>query len=270
MLLCQRDGQVTSFLITIQHRIFMRFTLFKAAGLLACTIAICSCNKTKSDESTLRGHYINQSFLESSKDSVPGTINTYCYELDFVSDDSVKVFYGFEEAMLAYAKSGKKYAIKAVFQDKDLLFSISEDHKLMLEDSVWKQSDTHSVFQKADSTSSGQWNFPAKLNEVMIARSYEIFEKGKATGQKVTFSPDGKVTGLGDFTSYEVCFSGDCVGEVHPVSNNITLSSGSINSVYAFQYNPAESILNIYNIEAPIPDIKGERAIKTVAYELHY
>lgn len=245
---------------------------FRFCALLICTAIVYGCNDKSSDtaEVALRGHYINQSFLDVVEDSIPGLINTYCFELNFLSDDSVKVFYGFEEATLTYTKSGKKYAIKKAFQDKDLLFSVDESKKLILEDSVWKQSNENSLFDKVASPSSGQWVFPSVLNEKMIAGSYEIYEKGKATGKKVSFSAEGKVTGIGDFKSFELCFSGDCVGEVHPVSNNITFRSEAANAVYAFQFNSAKKILNIYNIEAPIKDIKGERGIKDIAYELHY
>ncbi|SKB57806.1 hypothetical protein [Dyadobacter psychrophilus] len=246
--------------------------LFRFCALLVCTALIHGCNdkNNKTDEAALRGHYINQSFLDVVEDSIPGLINTYCYELDFVGDDSVKIFYGFEEAMLSYAKSGKKYAIKKALQDKDLLFSIDESKKLILEDSTWKQSNENSSFAKVASPSGAKWIFPTVLNEKMLAGSYEIFEKGKATGKKVSFSAEGKVTGIGDFESFELCFSGDCVGEVHPILNNLTLHSETANAVYAFQFNPAKKILSIYNIEAPIKDIKGERGIKDIAYELHY
>jgi len=246
--------------------------LLKFSAALISIVAIDGCNKenTKTDEVVLRGHYINQSFLDVVEDSIPGLINTYCYELDFVSDDSVKVFYGFEEAMLPYAKSGDKYAIKKALQDKDLLFSIDESKKLILEDSAWTQSNKNSFFAQVAAPSGTEWIFPTALNEKMVAGSYQIFEKGKATGRKVSFSAEGKVTGIGDFKSFELCFSGDCVGEVHPVSNNITLHAEAGSATYAFQFNTAKKILNLYNIEAPIQDIKGERGIKNVAYELHY
>lgn len=242
-----------------------------AAGLLICAALLHSCNseESKTEEIPLRGHYVNQSFLNIVEDSIPGKINTYCYELDFISDDSVGVFYGFEEATLAYTKSGDKYAIKKALQDKDLIFSINESKKLILEDSSWKQSRENSTFERIAEASGGRWNFPSILNEKMVAGSYEIFKKGKATGKKVTFSGEGKVTGMEPFTAFELCFSGDCVGEVHPVSNNITFT-GPKSATYAFQFNTAKKILNLYNIEAPIKDIKGERGIKDVAYELHY
>lgn len=245
---------------------------FKFRALLICIAAICGCNteNAKTDEVILRGHYLNQSFLDVVEDSIPGLINTYCYELDFISDDSVKVFYGFEETMLPYAKSGKKYAIKNALQDKDLLFSLDESKKLILEDSAWKQSNENSLFAKVAAPSGAKWIFPTALNEKMVAGSYQIFEKGKATGRKVSFSAEGKVAGIGDFKSFELCFSGDCVREVHPVSNNITLHSEAATAIYAFQFNTAKKILNLYNIEAPIKDIKGERGIKNIAYELHY
>ncbi|MCE7065509.1 hypothetical protein [Dyadobacter sp. CY326] len=250
----------------------MKFTPFyPCCALFLFSNVIMSCSKKQDEAIPLSGHYVNETFLETAKDSIPGTINTYCYDVDFVSADSVKVFYGFEEAMLAYAKSGKKYAIKKALQDKDLLFSIDENQRLVLEDSAWKQSKENSVFAKNNASAAGEWHFPEQLNATMIARSYEIFEKGKATGKKVVFDANGKVTGLNDFTMYELCFSGDCVGEVHPISNNITFTSPSNSgTTYAFQFNKEKKILNIYNIEAPIQDIKGERGIKDVAFELHY
>lgn len=251
----------------------MKFTpLSQLFGLLGCACIAMSCSRTEKPENdTLSGHYFNQTFLGTAIDSVPGLINTYCYELNFVSPDSVKVYYGFEEATLSYTKSGKKFAIKKALQDKDLLFSIDETDKLILEDSAWKQNDQNSTFVKSSSGASGQWEFPSMLNARMLAGSYEVFENGKLTGKKVVFDKNGTLTGLKDFTAYELCFSGDCVGEVNPISNNLTLSSAANSgTTYAFQFNRAKRILNIYNIEAPIKDIKGERAIKDVAFELHY
>jgi hypothetical protein len=251
----------------------MKFTPFiQLLAVLGCVFTAAGCNRNERHEAEpLSGHYVNQTFLGTAIDSVPGLINTYCYEMDFVGPDSVKIFYGFEEATLSYEKSGNKYAVKKALQDKDLMFSIDDTDKLVLEDSSWKQNNENSTFIKLASTARGQWQFPALLNARMVAGSYEMFEKNKPTGQKVIFDKNGTVTGLRDFTSYELCFSGDCVGEVHPISNNITLSSATNSgSTYAFQFNRVKRILNIYNIEAPIKDIKGERGIKDIAFELHY
>jgi hypothetical protein len=248
---------------------YMRITPFLTFNTLTFSIALLSfgCSKEKPVTTGLDGHYINRTFLEASRDSVPGLIGNYCHELNFVSKDSVLIFYGFEEALFSYEKSGDKYLIKNGLRDKDMPFSIDRYHHLILEDSSWTKSNVNSIFTKSIPPANVKWSFVTELNKMMIAGSYTLFDGEMPTKSQVTLSPDGRVDGLADFTNYELCFSGDCVYEVTPVSNNITFSNGKDSSVvFAVKFGQ-RTRFKLYNIEKPAEDIKGEREIKDLAFD---
>lgn len=225
-------------------------------------------NSNTEKEDLLTGKFVNQTFLQQIPDSIPGIVSAYCYEMDFISGDSVRILYGFEEATLAYKKKGSHFEIVKAMQDKDLAFKVNDDGTLTMSDSSWNRSHKNSVFTKSENTAAG-WNFEEYLNKKMIADAYTIFKNDKPTSQKVTFEANGKVTGLDNFTSYNICYSGDCVGETYPVSNSVTLvDENKVETVFAFVISQKTRTLKINRIEEPIPDIKGERAVKELMYDL--
>lgn len=234
---------------------------------LSILLLTLSCTREKPETTGLVGHYINRTFLEASRDSVPGLVGNYCHELNFVSKDSVLIFYGFEEAMLGYEKSGNKYLIKNALRDKDMSFFVDPYHNLVLQDSSWTKLHVNSIFTKSYPDVTQKWSFETELNKTLIAGSYTLFEKDLPTPTQVTLSPDGRVDGLADFTNYELCFSGDCVGEVTPISNNITFTNSKDSSVvYAVKFGQKKRF-KLYNIEKPEEDIKGEREIIDLAFD---
>jgi hypothetical protein len=228
----------------------------------------CNRAKEKTTDPTLSGHFINETFLAAIPDSIPGLVPAYCYELNF-TNDSVQVFFGFEEATFAYEKEGDSYRIRKAMQDQDMPFKVNNDETITLVDTAWTKSPTASSFRKTSKGDRQKWRFEHDLNQQMIAGNYTLYKNGQSTPQKVSFQPDGTVSGLDPYTTYTLCYSGDCVGEIDPISNNITLTTpGKQSTMYAFVKNIEQKKITIHPIEAPIKDMKGERAIKGVAFDL--
>ena len=235
-------------------------------SLFLFSLLAAGCSRNNDDENTkITGRYINETFLGSVSDSIPGLIPVYCYEMNFSNADSVDILYGFEQARLAYKKSGDKYLLVKALKDKDMIFTLNDDHTITLIDSAWNGANKNSQFE----TAKGDTDFINSLNQQMIAGEYNLFRSGKFEAQKVIFSANGTVKGLENFTSYTICYSGDCVGEIYPISNSITLSNDKKETVtFALKKDNARKTLGIYHIEAPVQDIKGERAIKGIAFDL--
>ena len=244
--------------------------IYQIAILSVTGFLFLSCNKTKDDTPVLSGKFVNQTYLQQIPDSIPGLVSAYCYEMNFISSDSVKILYGFEDATLGYKREGSHYVLLNALQNNDIPFEINENGTITLADSSWNASHENSVFSKS-TISGNDWDFANYLNQRMIAGEYNLLKKDQTVSQKVEFHPNGTVTGLENFTSYIVCYSGDCVQETYPVANNITFTNDKKETfVYAFNLERKNKILKIYNVENPVPDIKGQRAIKELAFELRF
>lgn len=228
------------------------------------------CNKDNENSDTgLSGKFVNETFLKQTADSIPGLIPVYCYELNFSSKDSVDILYGFEQSRLAYKKDGKKYLLVHALQNKDMSFTINEDKTITLVDSAWNGVTRNSTFKESTLQTEQKWDFENHLNQQMISGEYSLFKSNKQSDQKVTFNTDGSVTGLENFKRYNLCYSGDCVGEIYPISNSITFSNDKKEVfTYAFKIDKTRKNLGIYQIEGAVKDIKGERAVKELAFDL--
>lgn len=236
---------------------------------------LCSLSVKKTYSQTgdnITGRFINQSFLNKVPDEITAEIPFYCLEINFTGSDSAEFYNGFEEFKLEYKKLDGNYVFTGAMQGKDLPFVLNADGNIILFDSMWTGIPALSEFTKVgedDYTSNNKWVFEKYLNEKMIAGDYLLYEKNKAAGQKISFTSDGLVTGLKDFTAYSICFSGDCTTETSPVSNTITFknSSGS-STTYSFSFDNENNSIVFYNIAEPVTDIKGEREIKDLSFEL--
>jgi hypothetical protein len=237
------------------------------AGLV--TFSLIACNNTdKKDGHTLSGRFVNDTFLEAVPDTIPAMIPAYCFELDFIGD-SVKINFGFEEATFAYKKEGDIYWIVKAMQDQDMPFTMNGDQTITLVDTAWTRSLTTSKFIKVNEDAGRTWTFETYLNKQMISGDYIVFEKGQPTTRKLSFTSDGTVVGMEPYTAYSVCYSGDCVEETYPISNNISFTTpDKKRATYAFVKKRKDNTLTLYHIEEPQKDIKGERAIKQLAFDL--
>lgn len=248
----------------------MKSLQFTIQGILLSISFLTGCNKeNESNYAGLSGKFVNDTFLRQTADSIPGLIPVYCYELNFISKDSVDILYGFEQSRLAYKKDGKNYLLVHALQDKDMSFTVNTDKTITLVDSAWNGVTRNSTFKESTLSTEQKWDFENHLNQLMIAGAYSLFKGNKQSDEKVTFSLDGSVTGLENFKRYNLCYSGDCVGEIYPISNSITFSNEKKEVfTYAFKTDKSKKTLSIYQIEGPVKDIKGERAIKDLAFDL--
>ncbi|MEO6686813.1 MAG: hypothetical protein ABIN24_12655 [Dyadobacter sp.] len=248
----------------------MKSTQFTISGILLSFVFLTSCTKENESSYTgLSGKFVNETFLKQAADSIPGLIPVYCYELNFSSKDSVDILYGFEQSRLAYKKDGKKYLLVHALQEKDMSFTVNADKTITLVDSAWNGVTHNSTFKESTLATEQKWDFENHLNQQMIAGEYFLFKGEKQSEQKVNLNVDGSVTGLENFKRYNLCYSGDCVGEIYPISNSITFSNDKKEVfTYAFKTDKTEKKLSIYQIEGPVKDIKGERAIKELAFDL--
>ncbi|MDQ3022419.1 MAG: hypothetical protein M3R36_17910 [Bacteroidota bacterium] len=218
----------------------------------------------------INGRYINETYLDQIPDSIPGLVAAYCLEMNFHNSDSVEIFNGFEEYKLAYKKDGNKYLLINASRGKDFTFVLNVEGSILLIDSAWTGNSVNSTFikTKLNSRYGSKWIFDQYVNEKIIAGDYTLFENDSSVNQTVSFMPDGTVTGLENYSTYMVRYSGDCVGETNPVSNTITLKSNDgRNDTYAFIIDRKNNLLSIYEIAPPVEDIKGEREILNLKFD---
>lgn len=255
----------------------------KAGQCLVCLLMclpFVNCGNPKSNKPVvntgIKGRFVNQTFLQQVPDSIAGTIQAYCYEMNFVSPDSVVINYGFEEGTLAYKQEGDHYRLIGA-----LPFILNTDGSITLKDSIWVvRGDTiwtgaplNSKFIKAPDSKGQEWVFDQYLNERMIAGIYQLYKEGKPIESKVIFNKDGSVSGLENYIAYSICYSGDCVGETEKLYNLISFNTNE-NAVkaYAFEIDKNKTI-SFYNIGPSLKDVagndlKGGKAIEEKVFEL--
>ena len=215
----------------------------------------------------ISGKFINKTFLDQTAEKIPGNIPVYCFQMNFYSPDSVDISFGFEKANYAYKKVGENFSIVNAYQGKDMLFILNPDNSITLIDSVWTGIPSNSLFVNVNSDD--PWAFDIYLNNKMIAGEYFYYREDKFTGKRITFHPDGLITGMEGFNRYSICYSGDCIGETKTPSNIVYLiNSDGAESVYAFTKNKDDGALSIYELGPQIKDIKGERTIEGKVFDL--
>ena len=217
----------------------------------------------------IKGRFINNTFLRKNSDTIPGGVPFYCTEINFISADSAGISDGFEDYKLAYKYDGNKYLLlKATFKG-NMPFSFNRDSTITLVDSAWTCISTGSEFKKVTEAGEKIKNFNYFLNEQMIAGNYLIYKANRPSRQNVVFSADGLVTGLENFHTYTICYSGDCVGETLLPSYIISFKSNNdCITDYAVKIDKKNKTLGIYIIGTPIKDIIGERAIENRIFDL--
>ncbi len=220
----------------------------------------------------ISGRYINMTFLEQLPEKIPGTIPFYCLEINFTDNDSAEIFNGFEEFKLAYGKGDQRHVFMKAVQGNDLHFIFNDSGNILLIDSAWTGLNINSEFRRVSEDeygSSHKWFFEKYLNEKMLAGDYILSDKSKSSGELIVLTSDGKVTGLRNYSAYSICYSGDCTEETFPVSNTIafTNDNGAV-TVYSFTFNSEKNSVIFRKLSEPVPDIKGEREIQDIAFEL--
>lgn len=251
--------------------------VFFILAFLTITI-VSNCSLDKSNEQTqtvLSGRYINETFLQQLPDSIAGSIPSYCYELNFIADDSVRVFYGFEQGTLLYKnKSDGQFALLSAVGDNDIAFTLNSDSTITLHDSTWIGVPLNSKFKKVPDQSDSKWVFTQYLNERMITGHYLLHTDGQTIDNDVVFKANGELVGLLDYDSYAICFSGDCVNETALPNNIIYLYSNSgKRDSYVFKIDQNENKIAFHELTPPIFDaegnpLKGGRTVGKLKFDL--
>lgn len=239
---------------------------------LSAGILISSCAEKKStvtQNEGISGRYINKTVLDQTTNLLKGTVPEYCFELNFISNNSVSVFYGFEETKLGYKKDGDQYKLLKASRYGDMSFVLNNDGSISLKDSLWTKIPSASTFIKVRKINGKKWVFDYYLNDQLIAGAYSLYDQNKATGQKVVFTPNGNINGLSNYKKYSLCYSGDCVGITQPASNIITMVSSDLKKEdFSFTIDKNKNRLKIFKLGEPIKDIKGEISIKEMIFDL--
>ena len=275
------------------YSLYSLCVLFIGIQLSACTNrGSSSVNKI----TTISGRYVNYTFLDQIRNSIIGHIDVSCYEMNFISADSVAFNWnGWEEGYkCAYKKEGDHYRLftRAFGADNDLLFTLNQDGSIVLADSTMMRRSLNSVFRHVDSEVSLDY----LINQKTIAGTYTLFKNDEPTKVKVVFMPNGKVVGLEKFTRYSICYAGDCVQMPLTFSNVIDLypdnyrehvhkesylsdSGEVVHGLSTSIENPAtmcaftlednnEKIVKIYRLGNSPKDTKGDMPIKELLFDL--
>lgn len=260
------------------QRISIYLTVYIAGFLMTS----CNSNNRTRPATGISGRYINETFLQQVPDSVAGSIQGYCYEMNFISVDSVMINYGFEQSTLAYQrKNAHNYVLLAANQSNDLNFTLNEDSTITLHDSAWVKVDTswvgaplNSEFRKVPDVSGSTWAFERYLNEKFIAGSYSLYLEERPSSEEVVFRANGEVTGLAEYNTYTICFSGDCVEETETPQNIISLGgTGDIEDSYVFKVNSQNNRIAFYALGDQLKNadgelMKGGRNVGKLVFEL--
>lgn len=232
--------------------------------LLLCSIVTIQCslpqtNQNGKNKPALSGTFYNHSFIEWMKDSIPGTMPYYCLSLTFSPSDSIEIDNGIETFSLPFVISGNSGMIPGAYQTpggiKDINFIIINDTTLSLLDTALTYHSKGSEFIKNGSS------FQSLVNDATISGYYQNI-KSNLSNPRVQFTRDGHVIGLAPYTTYEVCYAGDCLDEPLIPARVITLNAPDEATDFVYKFDQQKELLSLFNLEAAKPDIQGERKVK--------
>jgi hypothetical protein len=223
-------------------------------------------NAKEQSSLAFQGSFINFSFLNQVNAKIVSTIPFYAVELNFFRKDSVLINFGFERAKFNLQHFQGKTYIKNAYQNKDLQLLTADSLFFILVDSAFTGLKENSVFKKIQNPKRNEFVFSSALNNEIISGNY-FFDNDKKSDE-IKFFDNGKIAGLGEFTNYEICFSGDCATEVLDSINliSLVLKNGSF-EYYGFKKDWNK--VDFYKLSPPINDIKGERKITDLAFTLY-
>lgn len=241
---------------------------------LFCTIFI-SCKNSAiipdSKSCVLSGTYFNQTVLSDCTDSLPGLAPYFALEISFVERDSVDLNTGVEHVRLGYSQHGEKdcdYKISGATQFGDMYFTAEGDSVLHLTDSAWTKVNGASLFQRERNESRSNWEFDNYYNECFIAGTYKM-TKPEPRPNPIYFLPNGQVTGIKPYLAFSLCYAGDCLEETAEPSNIIEMTTDrGTRELFVIKTNDDHSVIHFYKVGEPIQDIKGQRSIGDLAFEL--
>ncbi|WP_428662863.1 hypothetical protein [Runella sp.] len=235
---------------------------------LAIAIGLKACWVKDTQQTSLKGIFINESYLAKAADTLLSTIPFYCTELVFDHPDSVLVRNGVEEYFLNYQIHQDTCFVKNAYQHegklKDLVLIVKSDTSFVALDQDFTGNNRPALFHKTSIFK----GFEYGLNNATLAGNYAIVDGVDSKVKSVTFSADGRIEGLPAYRKFSVCYSGDCVSESTDASNIIMLENVQNKFEYAvWRLDKTNGKLTIFKLTDARPDIKGDRAIKSTLLE---
>lgn len=242
---------------------YLFISLMVSIGLKACLV------NDEKKPIALKGTFINQSYLNRSSDTLLSAIPFYCTELVFDKPDSVLVKNGFEEYVLKYEIRHDTCFVKKAYQHQgvlqDLVLLVSSDTSFVALEQDFTDTKLPAIFTKT-SVFEG---FEYGLNKATIAGKYAVETPTDKQAKIITFTENGIIKGLSNFSKFSVCYSGDCMSEPLEEGNVIMLENNRNEVEFAvWSFDKVTKQLTIFKLEEPQQDIKGERAIKSTLLKL--
>jgi hypothetical protein len=242
---------------------YLLISLLVSIGLKACLV------NDEKKPIALKGTFINQSYLNRSSDTLLSAIPFYCTELVFDKPDSVLVKNGFEEYALKYEIRHDTCFVKKAYQHQgvlqDLVLLVLSDTSFVSLEQDFTGTKLPATFTKT-SVFEG---FEYGLNKATIAGKYALATPSDKQAEIITFTENGIIKGLSNFSKFSVCYSGDCMSEPLEAGNVIMLENSQNEVEFAvWSFDKVTKQLTIFKLEAPQQDIKGERAIKSTLLKL--
>jgi hypothetical protein len=217
----------------------------------------------------IKGRFFNATFLEKFINSTPRNIPFYCTEMYFFKPDSVEISNGFEAYKLAYKKEGDHFLLIEASFKGNMPFRLNNDSMITLIDTAWTNIPSNSEFKKIPENKEAISSFDNYINEEVIAGEYSLYQPRNPDQHKVIFTTSGNVKGFGDYSSYSICYSGDCADETEPSSKTIEFTDKDGHFVvYTLIIDKDAGIVKLYNLSEPLKDMKGGLTILDMAYEL--
>jgi len=250
----------------------MKFQLLVSSliivGLFACkekaTTSSGKCNAPS-------GRYINSTVLKGCPNKMPYDVPSYTYEMTFNGKDSVAFDNGFENYTLPFkaTKNECEFVIPEASVEGDMIFRVTSDSTLELVDTAWTKVPSASFYSKVTNAIQQSWGFKEFVNQCVIAGDYSLFVDGELQPIQASFIVNGQVNGMKPFIGYAICIAGDCVGETEPPSRIIELidQQGKVQT-FSFKNVEGKMAIELYEIGESNPEVKGERPIGKLKYEL--
>lgn len=248
----------------------MRNLIYIVIGIAFFNACQKSTPNRKSDTCAISGRYFNKTVLDDCPDSIPGFGPYYALELTFYDNDSVAIDNGVEKLKRPFSNTDEncQFKITDASQFGDMYFRIERDTMLQLFDSAWTKLGSASLFEKVHSENRSNWNFDNFYNECFITGSYKQ-TKPESKPNPIYFLPNGQVTGIKPYLSYELCYAGDCMEETGTPAHLIDFTNDKGTSeLFAIKVHADKSVIQFYRIGAPKPGIKGQRTIDELAFEI--
>lgn len=244
--------------------------------LVGCCVFLFSCKQKSGNVHLLNlkspeGNYLNYSFLNFVKDSLPQNAKAYCIEIIFDHSDSAEFSNGFENFFLRWKRKGDTLTFKEAYckdgKVRDLNALLVRKNEIEFLDQPYTGQPRPSVFRKLEIENHERWKFSQALNSKLMAGSYSVLSIKRNDTLNVNFQEDGLLTGWENYTEYEICYAGDCLGESKEPGNLLYLHNlkGKIEP-FLMTSRKQEGIFELYALGPSNPEIKGQREKGNLTY----